>query len=346
MSHASTHAPMMSRPPSPVLAGPTPLQQPTLPQHQQAWSSMPPPPTPGQADDNKQAKPDIASAPASPGTSVAMAAQKAKKKHVCATCTRPFSTSGHLARHTRVHTGEQNRKCPFPSCETRCSRQDNLQQHYRIDVSPKSRRTSTRLRAAIARAIKSAVHDDMSGQGVHATHPSPHSCPSLHLPPWHPHYAAAPPYGAYPQPPPPPQTALLSILATPSLCLVLDSPTQSLSIPADELRVPPPAPGQPPVYMQGDPQPLRRTTMPPSTTVIIRISRLTRQVIAPGQSAATSRAASTSGSNSLVQQLPRTTQAAPLPAANALGLQNSVNKPVKSNQWNGQVDQNDAAPDL
>ena len=51
-----------------------------------------------------------------------------KKKHVCATCDRAFTTSGHLARHSRVHTGEKNHKCPFPGCETRCSRQDNLQQ--------------------------------------------------------------------------------------------------------------------------------------------------------------------------------------------------------------------------
>ena len=51
-----------------------------------------------------------------------------KKKHVCSTCERAFTTSGHLARHSRVHTGERNHKCPFPGCETRCSRQDNLQQ--------------------------------------------------------------------------------------------------------------------------------------------------------------------------------------------------------------------------
>jgi len=51
-----------------------------------------------------------------------------KKKHVCSTCDRGFTTSGHLARHLRVHTGERNHKCPFPGCETRCSRQDNLQQ--------------------------------------------------------------------------------------------------------------------------------------------------------------------------------------------------------------------------
>lgn len=47
-----------------------------------------------------------------------------KKKHVCPTCERAFTTSGHLARHTRVHTGERNHKCPFPGCDTRCSRQD------------------------------------------------------------------------------------------------------------------------------------------------------------------------------------------------------------------------------
>ena len=58
------------------------------------------------------------------------AANGAKKKHVCPTCDRGFTTSGHLARHARVHTGERNHKCPFPGCETRCSRQDNLQQQY------------------------------------------------------------------------------------------------------------------------------------------------------------------------------------------------------------------------
>ncbi|KAG8724784.1 transcriptional repressor [Ceratobasidium sp. 395] len=181
-------------PSSPALTEPTPLQQPTPP------FSIPPPPPLGQADDKEQAKPDTASAPASPGTSAATAAQKAEKKHVCATCSRPFSTSSHLAGHTCVYTGERNHKCPFPGCETRFSRQDNLQQHYRIQLSPKSwgMFNSPATRAAVACVIESAVHDDMSSQGVHATHPSPH--PNLlPYPPPHPHYAAAPSYGAYPQ---------------------------------------------------------------------------------------------------------------------------------------------------
>lgn len=56
------------------------------------------------------------------------AAVEKKRNHICQTCSKAFTTSGHLARHIRVHTGERNHKCPFPGCETRCSRQDNLQQ--------------------------------------------------------------------------------------------------------------------------------------------------------------------------------------------------------------------------
>ncbi|KAG7443696.1 uncharacterized protein BT62DRAFT_953461, partial [Guyanagaster necrorhizus] len=76
-----------------------------------------------------------------------------RKRHVCATCDRAFTTSGHLARHNRVHTGERNHKCPFPGCETRCSRQDNLQQHYRIHLAPGSRRNN---RAGLSRTSTSS----------------------------------------------------------------------------------------------------------------------------------------------------------------------------------------------
>nr|GAT47632.1 predicted protein [Mycena chlorophos] len=54
------------------------------------------------------------------------------RDHQCSYCPKIFSTSGHLSRHVRVHTGEMNYSCSFPGCTTRCSRKDNLRQHYRL----------------------------------------------------------------------------------------------------------------------------------------------------------------------------------------------------------------------
>lgn len=79
--------------------------------------------------DSPSSSPQLSSSSHSTAPSSTPATTSApKKKHVCSTCERAFTTSGHLARHSRVHTGERNHKCPFPGCETRCSRQDNLQQ--------------------------------------------------------------------------------------------------------------------------------------------------------------------------------------------------------------------------
>lgn len=48
-----------------------------------------------------------------------------KRRYECATCGKNFTTSGHVARHNRIHTGEKNFQCPEPGCSQRFSRQDN-----------------------------------------------------------------------------------------------------------------------------------------------------------------------------------------------------------------------------
>lgn len=65
--------------------------------------------------------------------------QKHQKKYVCGHCQRSFTTSGHLARHTRIHTGEKNYECPHADCNARFSRQDNCMQHYRTHLGGRSR---------------------------------------------------------------------------------------------------------------------------------------------------------------------------------------------------------------
>ncbi|KAF5334280.1 hypothetical protein D9758_015536 [Tetrapyrgos nigripes] len=104
-----------------------------------------------------------------------------KKKHVCPTCERAFTTSGHLARHSRVHTGEKNHKCPFPGCETRCSRQDNLQQHYRIHLSPGSRRTSSRSsRSSRSGSSRRGANSGLApASSSNTSFPPPNSPPAL-----------------------------------------------------------------------------------------------------------------------------------------------------------------------
>ncbi|SCU80330.1 LADA_0B06612g1_1 [Lachancea dasiensis] len=57
-----------------------------------------------------------------------------RRKYVCKTCQKGFTTSGHLARHNRIHTGEKNHVCPFEGCGQRFSRHDNCVQHHKTHL--------------------------------------------------------------------------------------------------------------------------------------------------------------------------------------------------------------------
>jgi uncharacterized Zn-finger protein len=57
-----------------------------------------------------------------------------KRRYECATCRKTFTTSGHVARHNRIHTGEKNFQCPESGCSQRFSRQDNCMYHPNLPL--------------------------------------------------------------------------------------------------------------------------------------------------------------------------------------------------------------------
>ncbi|KAJ3193164.1 transcriptional repressor [Irineochytrium annulatum] len=53
---------------------------------------------------------------------------KVGKRYPCAEpqCGKSFTTSGHLARHSRIHAGVKPYSCPIGGCTSKFSRQDNM----------------------------------------------------------------------------------------------------------------------------------------------------------------------------------------------------------------------------
>ncbi|KAF8534571.1 hypothetical protein BDD12DRAFT_918887 [Trichophaea hybrida] len=86
------------------------------------------------------------STPPSPKTSVANPAIKRSTRRYACHCGKSFTTSGHLARHTRIHTGEKNYVCPEAGCAARFSRQDNCMQHFRTHQGGAGTKRSMRKR--------------------------------------------------------------------------------------------------------------------------------------------------------------------------------------------------------
>ncbi|KAJ3323320.1 transcriptional repressor [Blyttiomyces sp. JEL0837] len=57
--------------------------------------------------------------------------KREKKKHICnhEGCGKVFTTSGHLARHRKLHSGVKGFTCPVPGCPNKFARRDNMVQH-------------------------------------------------------------------------------------------------------------------------------------------------------------------------------------------------------------------------
>ncbi|PWW75674.1 hypothetical protein C7212DRAFT_363807 [Tuber magnatum] len=124
----------------------------------------------------------ISSAPPSPKTASAAnpSLKRSSRRYTCQ-CGKSFTTSGHLARHTRIHTGEKNYVCPETGCGARFSRQDNCMQHYRTHQSGSGSKRAARKRRMSAESAEAVVNKPDMHPRIHSYH-TPQPVPYSHYP--------------------------------------------------------------------------------------------------------------------------------------------------------------------
>jgi len=83
-----------------------------------------------------------------------------RRKYGCEECGKEFTTSGHLTRHCKIHSGEKAFSCPWPNCDKSTARHDNLLQHYRMHL-PESQRKETNI---FVRALMGELRAQRMGQ--------------------------------------------------------------------------------------------------------------------------------------------------------------------------------------
>ncbi|KAI5780468.1 hypothetical protein EDC01DRAFT_668185 [Geopyxis carbonaria] len=115
------------------------------------------------------------STPPSPKTAAANLTIKRSSRRYSCQCGKSFTTSGHLARHTRIHTGEKNYVCPETGCGARFSRQDNCMQHFRTHQNGAGSKRATRKRRM---STDSATTQSEASSSSSSSGPSPVSSSS------------------------------------------------------------------------------------------------------------------------------------------------------------------------
>ncbi|KZT62070.1 hypothetical protein CALCODRAFT_307949 [Calocera cornea HHB12733] len=142
-------------------------------------------------DDEAPNTPRATPLPSSPSSAKSRAYEEpakplARRRFECKLCTKVFTTSGHLTRHGKVHSGVKTFACPIPGCRKKTARQDNLTQHYRMHMpKPERKAPQSYVRARLdeARSTVSQIDSQVDEGQTQQTRHGSSSDVASHTPP-------------------------------------------------------------------------------------------------------------------------------------------------------------------